>query len=116
MHYLAGDKVCIALRLWSIHRDDLVVKPGEAGLPLADDLRLEAAVPVAWRLQFDLAEVAFKVFFALPFREFPLLYPAGSCLAKPRCWLSSAFIARSSNAFVICFSKPSSPMMSSGVL
>src|ERR1700750_246641 len=39
----------------AIQRQDLVVEPLEATLALADDLRLEAAVPVPRRVQRDLA-------------------------------------------------------------
>src|SRR6201987_4373670 len=52
----------------------------------------------------------------LPFRLFPLCCPAGSCFSYPRWSVSSACSARSRIAFVSCFSRPFSPMMSSGFL
>src|ERR1700733_11087208 len=52
----------------------------------------------------------------LPLRLFPLCCPAGSCFSYPRWSVSSACSARSRIAFVSCFSRPFSPMMSSGFL
>ena len=56
----------------------------------------------------------FTVLLVAPFRELPLLCPAGSCFSYPRWLVSSAFIARSNRAFVSRFNRPFSPMMSSG--
>src|ERR1035437_3112569 len=52
----------------------------------------------------------------LPLRLFPLCCPAGSCFSYPRWSVSSTCSARSRIAFVSCFSRPFSPMMSSGFL
>ena len=43
-----------------VEREDLVVEALEATLPLPDDLRLEAALPVTWRLDLDRAVLGRK--------------------------------------------------------
>ena len=38
-----------------VHRDDLVIKAGEAALAFLDKLRLEAAIPITRHIQIDYA-------------------------------------------------------------
>lgn len=45
-----------------VHRDELVVEAGKPALPLHDQLRIEARLPVPRHLQFELAGVLMTVF------------------------------------------------------
>src|SRR6266576_2603122 len=49
-----------------IHRDNLVIKTSEAGLPLGHDHRLKARLPIPRGLQLEFSEVPLQGFSACP--------------------------------------------------
>jgi len=60
-------------------RDHHLIDTRQAPLPFLDDLRLEGAVPVTRHLDVNRSHIGGTVLALVPFREFPLLRPAGSC-------------------------------------
>ena len=66
-----------------VHRHNLVVESVEPRLVLLQQLRLKARVPSLGASMVSSPNSPFTVFGLVPFREFPLLWPAGLCFSYP---------------------------------
>lgn len=90
-----------------VHRDHLVIEPGETPLVPGDQLRIKARLPVPRDLQRQLAAVGHHRFPAIA------VAAVASPPAPARWWSIPAFSARSASAF---FSSSSRPPCSKAVL
>jgi hypothetical protein len=63
----------------AVEREDLLVEPDEPALALADDLRLKAAVAVAWRVDRNLPCSVLNVFGVVPLRLLATRPGGSSC-------------------------------------
>jgi transposase len=61
-------------------RDHQIIHPGQPPLPLTHDHRLERGLPIPRHLNLHRTSLSHQRFRRVPFREFPPLRSAGSCL------------------------------------
>src|SRR5690606_17802773 len=62
VHFLEGRNDVTGAHALRVERQDLVIHLRQAGLALANELRLEGAGTVAWRVNLDLAVLALQAF------------------------------------------------------